>query len=205
MAKRAAARRGQALVETALGTMVFVTILVFGIYFAEVGALTLKVQEAANFALWEATGHVQHDPREGEFQRRGAVAQAEAEANRRYRDFDGRSSQGGGAMTVQLAIARAGLLGWCVSRGCPEGSAHRGHPALGRERGLDRAGAGDDHSIAGHVVHGVLRAAGRAHRPLPGAGVLQGVPASRQRALHGVRRGAGLGRHLRREILGAAG
>jgi hypothetical protein len=107
MAKRAAARRGQALVETALGTMVFVTILVFGIYFAEVGALTLKVQEAANFALWEATAHVQHDPREGNFQRRGAVAQAEAEANRRYRDFDGRSSEGGGAMTVQLAIARA--------------------------------------------------------------------------------------------------
>ncbi|WNG13320.1 hypothetical protein [Cystobacter fuscus] len=107
MAKRAAARRGQALVETALGAMVFVTILVFGIYFAEVGALTLKVQEAANFALWEATAHVHHDPRQGEFQRRGAVSQAEAEANRRYRDFDGRSSEGGGAMTVQLAIARA--------------------------------------------------------------------------------------------------
>ncbi|HEX8536566.1 MAG TPA: hypothetical protein VF664_03825, partial [Cystobacter sp.] len=107
MAKRTAARRGQALVETARGALVFVTIRVFGIYFAEVGALTLKVQEAANFALWEATGHVQHDPQSGEFQRRGAVEQAAEEANRRYRDFDGRSSQGGGAMTVQLAIARA--------------------------------------------------------------------------------------------------
>jgi hypothetical protein len=107
MGTRATARRGQALVETALGLMVFVTLLMFGIYFAEVGALTLKVQEAANFALWEATGHVQHNPQAGEFQRRNAVAEAASEANRRYRDFDGRSSQGGGARTIQLAIARA--------------------------------------------------------------------------------------------------
>ncbi|QAT82238.1 putative pilus biogenesis operon protein [Corallococcus coralloides] len=100
-------RRGQALVETALGSMVFVTILLFGIYFAEVGALSLKVQEAANFALWEATGHVMHNPQNGVFQRSNAEALGASEAAGRYQDFDGRSGQNSGAMTFQQALARA--------------------------------------------------------------------------------------------------
>ncbi len=88
-----------------LGLLVFITVLVFGIYFAEVGALTLKVQEAANFALWEATGHVQHDPEAGTFQHRGIAALTEQEAQWRYRDFDGRG--GGAGSPVQQAFARA--------------------------------------------------------------------------------------------------
>ncbi|MFP2910411.1 hypothetical protein ACLESD_36315, partial [Pyxidicoccus sp. 3LFB2] len=104
---RSRSARGQALVETALGLMVFVTILVFGIYFAEVGALTLKVQEAANFALWDATGRVMHDPENGQWGRRGVVADAEAEAAARYADFDGRERMGGTGMPIQQAIARA--------------------------------------------------------------------------------------------------
>ncbi|RKG60985.1 pilus assembly protein [Corallococcus sp. AB011P] len=100
-------RRGQALVETALGSLVFVTVLMFGIYFAEVSALTLKVQEAANFALWEATGHVMHNPQNGVFQRSNAEALASAEAAGRYQDFDGRAGRTSGAMTFQLALARA--------------------------------------------------------------------------------------------------
>ncbi|MBZ4418698.1 hypothetical protein [Myxococcus sp. RHSTA-1-4] len=107
MRSRSRAARGQSLVETALGLMVFVTILVFGIYFAEVGALTLKVQEAANFALWDATGRVLHDPEAGQWGRRGAVAGAEAEAAARYVDFDGRERMGGTGMPIQQAIARA--------------------------------------------------------------------------------------------------
>lgn len=99
--------RGQSLVETALGAMVFVTILVFGIYFAEVGALTLKVQEAANFALWDATARVLHDPEVGEWGRRGAVGATEAEAAARYADFDGRERMGGTGVPIQQAIARA--------------------------------------------------------------------------------------------------
>ncbi|NPC81553.1 hypothetical protein HPC49_25425, partial [Pyxidicoccus fallax] len=104
---RSRAARGQSLVETALGLMVFVTILVFGIYFAEVGALSLKVQEAANFALWDATGRVLHDPAEGQWGRRGAVADTEQEATTRYRDFDGRERMGDTGMPIQQAIARA--------------------------------------------------------------------------------------------------
>ncbi len=104
---RSRAARGQALVEAALGMMVFVTILVFGIYFAEVGALTLKVQEAANFALWDATGRVLHDPEDREWGRRGVVVAVEAEAGGRYADFDGRERMGGTGMPLQQAIARA--------------------------------------------------------------------------------------------------
>lgn len=106
-ARASRSRRGQALVETALGSLVFVTVLMFGIYFAEVSALTLKVQEAANFALWEATGHVMHNPQNGVFQRSNAEALASSEAAGRYQDFDGRSSQHSGAMTFHQALTRA--------------------------------------------------------------------------------------------------
>ncbi|MBU8899335.1 hypothetical protein DRW03_10235 [Corallococcus sp. H22C18031201] len=116
-----AARRGQSLVETSLGLMVFVTILLFGIYFAEVGAITLKVQEAANFALWDATAHVQHSPESNEWQRDNAVSLAEAEASRRYQDFDGRESKGSGAVTLQQAIARATPIRVNCEAGLPNG------------------------------------------------------------------------------------
>ncbi|MBN8470123.1 hypothetical protein JYJ95_26740 [Corallococcus exiguus] len=106
-ARASRSRRGQALTETALGSLVFVTVLMFGIYFAEVSALTLKVQEAANFALWEATGHVMHNPQNRVFQRSNAEALASAEASGRYQDFDGRAGRTSGAMTFQLALARA--------------------------------------------------------------------------------------------------
>ena len=49
-------RAGQATVELALGLLVFVTVLLFGIHFAEVGWLSLKVQEAGAWAMWEAAG-----------------------------------------------------------------------------------------------------------------------------------------------------
>ena len=104
---RSRSARGQALVETVLGLMVFVTILLFGIYFAEVGALTLKVQEAANFALWDATGRVMHNPAEGNWGRQSVVADAEAATAARYVDFDGRERMGGTGMPIQQAIARA--------------------------------------------------------------------------------------------------
>src|SRR5215217_127872 len=105
---RSRAARGQSLIETSLGLMVFITILMFGIYFAEVGALTLKVQEAANFAMWNATGRVMHDPEQQEWQRASAVTGALAEANGRYVDYDGRSRvDGSGGVPLQLAIARA--------------------------------------------------------------------------------------------------
>ena len=55
------AAHGQAMVEMALGSLVFVSVFIFGIYFAEVGFLSLKPLEAVNFALFDATGRQQHD------------------------------------------------------------------------------------------------------------------------------------------------
>lgn len=55
------ARRGQAMVELALCSIVFVTVLLFGIHFAEVGYLSLKVQEAGAFAVWDSTGRKVQD------------------------------------------------------------------------------------------------------------------------------------------------
>ncbi len=48
-------RRGQATVELVLGSVVMVTVLMLGIHFAEVAQLSLKVQDAATFAVWDAS------------------------------------------------------------------------------------------------------------------------------------------------------
>lgn len=49
------------MVELALCSIVFVTVLLFGIHFAEVGYLSLKVQEAGAFAVWDSTGRKVQD------------------------------------------------------------------------------------------------------------------------------------------------
>lgn len=88
-------KRGQAVVEAALGIFVFVTILIFGIHFAELGHLVLKVQEAANSAIWDSTSQQMHDVTAhswNEYQ--SAVGFANAQANARYNDFDALASAG---------------------------------------------------------------------------------------------------------------
>lgn len=89
--------RGQAAVEAALGTLVFVTVLVFGIHFAEIGYLSLKVTEAASFATWDATGR-QHNRYAGgslnSSATGAAVTLSQNEATDRYSNWDGRQSSG---------------------------------------------------------------------------------------------------------------
>jgi len=104
--------RGQGTVELALGSFVFVTVLMLGIHLGEVGFLSLKVHEAADHALWDATGRRAHlftedNVRSGE--RRiyapgeNAAAAAGPRATARYRDFEGLSSrQGSGGITQAL-------------------------------------------------------------------------------------------------------
>lgn len=88
--------RGQAVAEAALGMLVLVTILVFAIHLAEVGYLSLKVQESAVAALWDSTQGAVHqmpslaDPN-GDFDTGPTVAAARGEAQSRYNDFDGRT------------------------------------------------------------------------------------------------------------------
>lgn len=90
--------RGQSLAELLLGLLVFVTVVAFGIHFAEVGYLSLHVHEAAVSPLWDATALRVHRmrPRQehiGDFSTFPAIAPAVTfDANARYRDFDGRRS-----------------------------------------------------------------------------------------------------------------
>jgi hypothetical protein len=80
---------GQAAVEAALGIFLFVTILVFGIHFAEIGHISLKVQEAANAAVYDATSLKMHDVFAHDWTLYLAAPPfAEKEANARYEDFD---------------------------------------------------------------------------------------------------------------------
>ena len=92
-ARRAARGRGQSTVEMALGLMVFVTVLVFGMHFAEVGFLSIKVQEASAGALWDTTARRMHTLPKDFAPLQTAMDQAGAQAQQRYQDFDGRTSR----------------------------------------------------------------------------------------------------------------
>lgn len=101
-----------------LSLLVFVTVLILGIHFAEVGYLSLKATEASTSALWDATGMRAHRfTQEGSkffnanqmrsgFPRRTA----EQRANVAYRDFDGRGSTAGGAGQLTQVFTRARAL-----------------------------------------------------------------------------------------------
>ncbi len=102
------ARRGQATVELVLGAIVFVTLLLGGIHFAEFAQLALKVQDAQTFAVWEASGAQVLDFRadgtssDGPFRsnvKAGGGVGADAEG--RFQDFDGLSSASGGAVITR--------------------------------------------------------------------------------------------------------
>jgi hypothetical protein len=97
--------RGQSAVETALGLFVFVTVLIFGIHFAEIGPIALKVQEATNAAVWDATSQPMHDTFTHDWtlwQR--SIPFAQAQGQRRYQDFDALKD---GPITVTKVFTRA--------------------------------------------------------------------------------------------------
>ncbi len=97
--------RGQALVEAALGIFVFVTILIFGIHFAELGHITLKVQEAVNAAMWDSTSQQMHDVTAHSWvEYQNAIRFAETKTNDRYLDFDALRSSGA---TTTLVFTQA--------------------------------------------------------------------------------------------------
>ncbi|MBK7861650.1 MAG: pilus assembly protein [Archangiaceae bacterium] len=115
----AAGRRGQATVELALGALVLVTVIIFGIHFAEVGYLSLKVQEAATFAAWEATGRRVQDLGAGTDAPFDAIVGGPSAvgplARAAYRDFNGLSSVDTGADQVVKGLTRGqGLAVTCT-------------------------------------------------------------------------------------------
>lgn len=115
---RRASARGQGTVELAVGLLVFVTVLLFGIHFAEVGMMKLRVQQAATAALWDTTGvrmhrfntavdakpefYASNDMRDS----RGRTPTQRAEA--RFRDFEGLSE--GGPSTFTQVMTRGSQL-----------------------------------------------------------------------------------------------
>jgi hypothetical protein len=101
------------MVEMALGLLLFVTVLIFGIHFAEVGYLSLKVQEAATSALWDTTSAKMHEL-PGRFTHvENAIKQAGQHATERYEDFDGRTSRHGRPKIVQVFTSAEGLSVTC--------------------------------------------------------------------------------------------
>jgi hypothetical protein len=116
-------QRGQAAVEMALGTLVFVTILVFSIHFSEVGFLSLKVQEATAAAMWDTTQGKMHDiPWQYGTVASGAVSAAQGETQARYADFDGRLSTNNGGAITNVFTRASGMAINCNMGGINDGS-----------------------------------------------------------------------------------
>lgn len=102
--------RGAAVVETALGVTVLVTVLLFGVHFSEVLWVAMKAQEAATAAKWDATSMRVHKL-PGDYGPAATVAQRTAQmTSKRYEDFDGRQSQER-AVSLALATTAANNLG----------------------------------------------------------------------------------------------
>ena len=90
--RRSHAQRGQAVVELALSMLVFITVLVFGIHFAEVSYLSVRVQEAAAFAIYDATGQRTHEKGNQRFNLSStAPGLSTSEARKKWGDFEANS------------------------------------------------------------------------------------------------------------------
>lgn len=102
--------RGQATTELALGSIVFVVVLLFGIYFGEVPVMMLKVKEAANFSVTHATGSRTHMFNAGNVSaattyRPFDPPQVGSQTRARYRDFDGMSDRAGSGFSQAMTSA----------------------------------------------------------------------------------------------------
>jgi hypothetical protein len=130
--------RGQATLELALGTLVLVTVLLYGIAFAEWGVAVQKVKGAVAFAVSTAAGQRTHlfsngNVASGNTYAPFAPARAGNLAQQRHRDFDPLTASGGGQWTQAMARAR-GMSSQCRAtndltfRLQRAGASHRGAP-----------------------------------------------------------------------------
>jgi hypothetical protein len=133
--------RGQATVELALGALVFVTILLLGIHFAEVGMLSVKVQEASAWAAWEASARrvqnlATHDTFPFDAILSGPTAVG-PQAMHNYEDFNGLTSVDTGNSVVMRALTK----GSGMTVRCQENAALRWQPSGTASRAyVDRGG-----------------------------------------------------------------
>lgn len=93
--------RGQAVLEAALGLLLFTTVLMFGIHFGEVMFLSLEVQSAGAAAAFDTSGHKLHDYERGDnvVSLQDATLLAQHRAEFRHRDYDGAGSDRGPGTT----------------------------------------------------------------------------------------------------------
>lgn len=100
--------------EMALGLLVAITALLFGIYFAELGYVSLRVQQAAVAPLWDATNGRMHDLWNGPPGQkwrlwRHQVRPARDDARARFVDFQGLSSRTRGRVMTQATGRFGGM------------------------------------------------------------------------------------------------
>lgn len=126
--------RGQALLETVLGSIVFVTILLFGILFGEVMVTSMKVTEAAAAPVWDATAGLHHRIPTDYSPAGATLAAARVDASRRYANFDGRSVATGlpGAPATQVLTRARDMTIECRMGNLPafHGSSNPAHWVL---------------------------------------------------------------------------
>lgn len=121
---RKTTQRGQATTELALGSLLLVSILIFGIYFGEVTFAALKVQEATNSALFDLTHYKHHSMASLTYSTGGitnAVNSAQADTSAAYQNFDGRTSQlaARGTNITKVFTQTRGMTVRCARGGGP--------------------------------------------------------------------------------------
>ncbi|MFB1484820.1 pilus assembly protein [Corallococcus sp. RDP092CA] len=128
MSPRVRARRGprgQAVLEAAIGMLVFTTVLVFLIHFSEISVFSVKVTAATHAALLDAPGYRLHDWPGDSDPSRAAVVRAAAETTNSYADFDGLSrTPGPGPGITQVFTRTDGMQVTCT----PDGPGYDPHP-----------------------------------------------------------------------------
>jgi hypothetical protein len=139
--------RGQAVTELAIGLTVFVTVLAFGIYFAEVGFLSLKVQESAISALWNGTHGKMHTTALDYTDADRSMEDAGEDAERRYADFNGLSNINGPAGITQVFTTGQNLDVTCDLGGNPNWDGAVLTQLIYRDQGSARCGAQADLSL----------------------------------------------------------
>ncbi|NMO16939.1 hypothetical protein HPC49_24840 [Pyxidicoccus fallax] len=109
------------MVELVLGLMVFVTVLMFGLHFAELSHLSLKAHEALAAAAWDATAYRVERPGvdgvdEWAWYDSGRIAAPEVTdtTNERYGDWDGRQSARRATGPRQLYTQANPLTAQCI-------------------------------------------------------------------------------------------
>lgn len=168
---RARRGRGQAAVETAVCIIVFITVLIMGIHFAEYGFMAIRVQEAAISPLWDATAFRVHrmvneaaPARVGDFSAFSAIAPTVgADAADRFADFDGRRSRAGGSSVTAAYTRIEGLQAECfredrVYFDLPRGTGPMLLMGAPGDFGRARPGSGQrgaNHSVLGRVYENV--------------------------------------------------